>query len=128
MTRLTPERIVYGLAFASDPQISPDGGRVAFVISRNAEDTPRQRSAVWLCDADGAGLRQITSGDAAASPRWSPDGARLAFTATRDGETGIWLLEDRLGEARLLTAHRTGIGGLAWSPDGARLAYAAAFD
>ncbi|MFM9105551.1 MAG: S9 family peptidase, partial [Chloroflexota bacterium] len=32
------------------------------------------------------------------------------------------------GEARLHTAHRTGIGGHACSPDGARLAYAAAFD
>jgi dipeptidyl aminopeptidase/acylaminoacyl peptidase len=128
MPTLTADRLVYGIASAADPQMSPDGERIAFSLHRNATESPRQRSQVWICNADGSGLRRITSGETDGSPRWSPDGSRLAFVSTRDGKTGIWLLEEGIGEARLLTAHRVPIGGLAWSPDGSSLAYVANFD
>jgi dipeptidyl aminopeptidase/acylaminoacyl peptidase len=128
MPTLTPERLVYDLRSASDPRLSPDGSRIAWVVNQNARESPRQRSEIWMCDADGGNARRITTGHASSSPRWSPDGARLAFVSTRDGMTGIWLLEEGIGEARLLTAHRVPVGGLAWSPDGARLAYIANSD
>jgi len=69
------------------PSWSPDGKRLAFSSDRG---TPLQRSAgtwehvhaasVYVVDADGRGLRKISSdGQLAGSPKWSPDGTRVVF-------------------------------------------------
>ena len=45
----------------SDPQVSPDGKRVAFVLRTTDLEANRGRTDLWLVGADGAGLRQLTS-------------------------------------------------------------------
>src|SRR6478609_575596 len=85
--RPTPQSLL-ALAFPSDPQISPDGRRVAFVLSRVEEEDPlkpeptfarpRYKAHIWLA-GDGA-ARAITAGEGRdTSPRWSPAGTHLAF-------------------------------------------------
>jgi TolB protein len=79
-TRVTP----FGGRF-TDPVVSPDGRRVAFVVQQGAFD-------VWVCNLDGTGLVKITSGSGDnEDPTWSPDGRYLAFSSTRGGRQNIWL-------------------------------------
>ena len=111
----------------SDPQVSPDGLWVAYVVSSNDRDADEARSAIWMVSWDGTEQLQLTrAADGTAKPKWSPDGRFLAFIATPAGseQSQIMLLDRRGGEARPLTSVTGDIGKYAWSPDGKRLAIA----
>ena len=45
----------------SDPQVSPDGRTVAFVVRTTDLDANRGRTDLWLVGADGTGLRRLTA-------------------------------------------------------------------
>lgn len=120
------------LVWTSDPQLSPDGSQIAYVVTRVDEDRNRYRSRVWLVPSDGsAPPRPISAGEENdASPRWSPDGRLLLFTSTRRidkaGKTKSSLyamVTDGPGEASLLAEHDEGIAGVAVSPDSRKVAY-----
>ncbi len=73
------------IALVSDPQASPDGTHIAWVVTHLDDDKDTYTSAIWLADADGANARQLTSGTARdANPRWSPDGMTVAFVTNRE--------------------------------------------
>src|SRR6476659_6877883 len=74
---------LFGLEWASDPQISPDGRTIAYVRRSNDVMADRARSAIWLIDV-ASGQQTPLIGDAG-SPRWSPDGKRLAYVASDNG-------------------------------------------
>jgi dipeptidyl aminopeptidase/acylaminoacyl peptidase len=113
----------------SDPQISPDGGRVAFVVTTASEERDEYFSSVWVVDTAGGEPRRFTGGPAHDSmPRWSPDGQWLAFLSDRGPrkKSQLHVMPAHGGEATALTDLRNGVfgaGGLAWSPDGSRLAF-----
>ncbi|MDN5749999.1 MAG: hypothetical protein L0H64_16040, partial [Pseudonocardia sp.] len=71
------------LVSVTSPAVSPDGRRVAFVVTRFDLDANRYRSAVWLADADGGSAPYpLTAGEHDdGNPTWSPDGRRLASPA-----------------------------------------------
>lgn len=109
------------LVWASDPQLSPDGSQVAYVVTRVDAAANRYRSRVWLVPSDGsAPPRPISAGEHNdASPRWSPDGRLLLFTSTRltdkAGTTTSSLYAmatDGPGEASLLADHDESISVL----------------
>ena len=87
MRPMTPDDL-YAIAWLSDPQLSPDGRRVAFVVTRMDRDEDAYRSAIWVVDSDGKGTpAQFTAGAKRDSaPRWSPDGRWLAFLSERGEE------------------------------------------
>jgi len=65
----------YRFQFVSDPQISPDGEQIAFVVATVSEDRRSRESSIWMVAADGsAEPRKYTGGMSDRSPRWSPDG------------------------------------------------------
>jgi len=115
----------FGFARVSDPQISPDGSRIAFTVTRFDIEANRSNSDLWIVPTDGsAPPRPLTTdpkGDSSA--RWSPDGSTLAFVSTRDGTPQIWLLPLTGGEPRRLTSLSTGASGPVWSPDGKHLLF-----
>ena len=122
---LTPDDF-YGVVDVSDPQVSPDGLWVAYVVTANDRDADEARSAIWMVSWDGSQRLALTpAADGTGKPKWSPDGRYLAFIATPAGsEKGqIMLLDRRGGDARALTGVTGEIGEYAWAPDGKRLAY-----
>jgi dipeptidyl aminopeptidase/acylaminoacyl peptidase len=119
----------------ADPQIAPDGSKVAYVVTSADADADEFRSAIWIAPLDGSGApRQLTRGAHRDSqPRWSPDGRTLAFASNRppiDGNgkseakprSQIWLMGES-GEPYQLTRALLGADAPAWSPDGTRLLY-----
>src|SRR3954463_16314885 len=58
-----------------DPQISPDGQRIAYTVSTIDVKEDKSNTHIWMVGYDGRDDRQITfSNDGESSPRWSPDG------------------------------------------------------
>jgi dipeptidyl aminopeptidase/acylaminoacyl peptidase len=103
----------------SDPQLSPDGRQVLYVVDRPDWKANRRTGHIWRVAIDGSGAVQLTNGDRGeSSPRWSPDGARLAFLARRGDaeEAQVYLMD--VGEARQLTRHPTAVSDIQWAPDG----------
>ena len=61
----------------SDPQISPDGRRVAFVMTTASDDRDEYLSNVWVVDVDGGEPHRLTTGPTKDTlPRCPPTVAR----------------------------------------------------
>src|SRR5881227_2639224 len=93
---------LYRLRFISDPQISPDGTRVAFVLRRLDEEKNDYVSNISVVDLNGT-VTQFTSGNSDSAPRWSPDGRYLAFLSRRSDKPQIYLMPTSGGESVALT-------------------------
>jgi len=73
---------LYKLTPTNHPRISPDGKRIAFVVTSIDEHKLDYRSSIWIVPTAGGEAQQFTSGAAnAGSPSWSPDGAYIGFFA-----------------------------------------------
>lgn len=122
---LTPDDL-YRVQDVSDPQVSPDGLWVAYVVTSNEREPDQARSAIWMVNWDGRQRLALTAAaDGTGKPRWSPDGRYLAFIATPSGsdKAQLMLLDRRGGDARQLSSVSGDIGGYAWAPDGKRLVF-----
>jgi dipeptidyl aminopeptidase/acylaminoacyl peptidase len=123
------EMDLFTFVWIADPQIAPDGSRIAFIRVTADEKKDQYDTSIWLATADGSQPpRQLTSGTRDSSPRWSPDGRFLAFvrSAEKDGRPQppqIHLLAMRGGEARAITSLTRGAGNPAWSPGGRTIAF-----
>jgi Tol biopolymer transport system component len=110
---------------------SPDGSRVAFVVSEGVMDGEKSEwlSHVHVGTADGKETFQLTQGDKSATqPRWSPDGHWIAFLSPRGSEKEkekVNLFRIRLGggEAEALTSEKSSISAFEWAPDGKSIAF-----
>jgi len=110
-----------------DVQVSPDGRRVAFTVSRHSlGENVEPRAQIWVMGAAGSDAFQLTRGEkSAASPRWSPDGRWIAFLRENSGRANIWRIRANGGEAEPLTSTKAGVAGFKWSHSGRWIAYGA---
>jgi dipeptidyl aminopeptidase/acylaminoacyl peptidase len=121
---LTPETSL-NLRSISDLQFSPDGVRVAFIVTEPPKGERRARH-IWLYDKKSGAVRQFTfSAKDETSPRWSPDGKQLAFLSNRDDQQQVYVMRADSGEAAAVTKGQLSVRTFAWSPDGRQIAYLA---
>jgi dipeptidyl aminopeptidase/acylaminoacyl peptidase len=120
MGRRITESDIANIQFVSDPQISPDGSKVAWIVTEMLVDEKRYRSRLWLRDVDGKSEPvQLTSGSGKdTSPRWAPDGSTLAFLSDRSGKNQIHHIRLEAGEAEQITDLADGVMEFDWSSSG----------
>ncbi|TVU60891.1 S9 family peptidase [Paenarthrobacter nitroguajacolicus] len=125
MTRRLCVDDLLDLAVPEQPALSPDGGRVAYVLrTLDAVSDSTQRN-IWLVDAAGNPSRQLTFGNADTAPAWSPDGASLSFLRESEGHVQLYIMTPGDHRFRGLGSLPLGVGKPTWSPDGTKLAFAA---
>ncbi len=122
--RLITESDLLRFEWVADPQISPDGARIAFTRVWVDATADAYRTCIMMAEFSGGAPRRLTSGALDSQPRWSPDGDTLAFVRGEEGKPSqLYLLPLSGGEATALTALKGGASDPAWSPDGRRIAF-----
>jgi dipeptidyl aminopeptidase/acylaminoacyl peptidase len=115
----------FRLRTASSPALSPDGRRVAFMVSDTDEKADRLCSSIWVVPADASEpARRFTEGPADRSPCFSPDGRWLAYISVTDQvpEHAHVRLAPLDGGAPTRLGDLPGpVLQLAWAPDSSRI-------
>jgi dipeptidyl aminopeptidase/acylaminoacyl peptidase len=111
-----------------DAQISPDGSRVAYVVTEVDKNLNRGKRSVWVVPTSGGSPQQIITSDKNDySPRWSPDGKWIAYLSTRQGAPQIFLADaanpGSSNELMKVTSAPEGVSEFIWSPDGRVFAF-----
>lgn len=115
---------LYKIKNVRAPQISPNGSQIAFEMTEYFLEKGKSNTELYVMDADGKNLRQLTREPASDShPRWAPDGQSLMFVSTRENGAQVWLLPMRGGEPRQITDISTGVENPAWLADGNRFGF-----
>jgi dipeptidyl aminopeptidase/acylaminoacyl peptidase len=109
----------------SDPRLSPDGTRIAYVRTVRDYVHDRNVASIVVVRTDGTGRRTIDAGPFVDAPRWSPDGTHLAYKRHTPKDDADQLVVARIadGSERVVTHAPNGVEHYAWSPDGQRFVY-----
>ena len=109
----------------SSPRVSPDGRWIVFALRVTDLEANKGRTDLWLVNADGTGLKRLTSNPAGASdPAWHPDGRTVFFLSPRSGSSQIWKIATDGGEAEQVTGQPLDVNAFRLSPDGSAFALA----
>jgi dipeptidyl aminopeptidase/acylaminoacyl peptidase len=107
---------VFGLEWVANPQISPDGGYVAYVRTSLDVMQDRKRSEIWIIESGGSDHRRVAAGS---SPIWSPAGDKMAYVS--DGQIHVRWMDT--GETATLTQLLKSPRAISWSPNGQHIAF-----
>jgi dipeptidyl aminopeptidase/acylaminoacyl peptidase len=115
------------LRAAAGTQISPDGKRVAYEVSKTNWEENAFETEIWIANvAEPHAPLLLTGGKKSSSgPQWSPDGRQLAFISDREGKKQVYVIYPEGGEARQVSKSETAVAVVRWMPDGKSLIYSA---
>jgi acylaminoacyl-peptidase len=115
---------IFQLRTVADPQISPDGKRIVYVVNFAEPQADTRYSSLWTINFDGTGNRPVTSGKYHdSSPQWSPDGTQVAFVSDRAGSSQIFDYWPDTGQVTQMSYLPEAPSAPSWSPDGKQIAF-----
>jgi len=107
-----PSKVIASTRFEMQPQVSPDGNRLAYVSDQDGA------LAVWLSKPDGSDPFRLATALLGGSPQWSPDGKYIAFDAVEGGHGQINVISVNGGTPIPITSGPYDNGAATWSADG----------
>ena len=114
----------------SDVRISPDGKRVAYVVSTPSLDTASHEPVLYVASTSGGPPLRFTHSTRIFNQpiptpvlRWSPDGSLISFLGFVGDNPQVMAMSGSGGEAYAVTSMKDGVGAYEWSPDGKKIAF-----
>jgi hypothetical protein len=103
---------------ATEPAWSADGTKLAYSSKQGGT------GGIYIVNADGSGLRRVTTDVTDGEPTWSPDGTKLAFVHVSTGRRRLVTSNlDGSGLTVVTPNLDRSVDDPEWSPDGARLTF-----
>jgi dipeptidyl aminopeptidase/acylaminoacyl peptidase len=134
---------IYDVRRVSDCSLSPDGDRVAFVVTEADEDDDENYRSLFVVPTDASDdPHRLTRLPGVGSPKWSRDGTKLGFVASRERDVSlrvgreddapdepksqVWMFDlERGGDARQVTDRDEGVREFDWGPESDHLVVSA---
>lgn len=105
--------------------VNEQTGKIAYVVSYYSVEQNKSNSELFLMDADGTNLEQLTfDGFHQSNPVWMNDG-RLAYLSDESGSSQVWAMQLKKREKTQLTDYEDPIDGFSFSPDGKKILFIA---
>jgi Tol biopolymer transport system component len=112
---------------AAEPRWSPDGSRIAFVMSPRGYLTRYAGDGdIYVMNASGTDIQRLTHGLDASAPAWSPDGSQIVFIKGQGQQLAVVHADG--SDQRVIASGRGYYEAPAWSPNGRAIAYMAGRD
>jgi Tol biopolymer transport system component/DNA-binding winged helix-turn-helix (wHTH) protein len=109
---LPPVKLISSTQVQSRAQYSPDGKHIAFHSTRSGPGN------LWVSDADGTNLVQISGLEAVGIPHWSPDSKQIVFQSKPKANVEAYLVDISERVPRKLVTNSIDTATPSWSHDG----------
>jgi dipeptidyl aminopeptidase/acylaminoacyl peptidase len=118
--------------YVSDPRISPDGRKIAFVKTKMDYKKDGYYSNLWLADIEANRYNQLTfMNGRTTNPQWSSDGKKIFFISTIFTESGnkhqLFSISIITGKINRVIDMETSINSPKLSPDGKQVLFISPF-
>ncbi|WP_176222162.1 S9 family peptidase [Tuberibacillus sp. Marseille-P3662] len=115
---------LYQFQWTGQPQLSPDGRYVVYVVTVADKTNNGYDSSLYLQDLQTREYNKLTNfyrsdeNVKESSPIWSNDGKSIYFLSNRTGKAQVWCISSNWGEAQQVTDYKHDISEFSLSPDG----------